>query len=42
MNYRSYKSGKLKIQFSNGDSQTILLDGLLLRPNIKYFNLKKT
>jgi hypothetical protein len=35
MNYRSYKKGAINIHFSNKDSQKILLDGLLLRPNIK-------
>ena len=35
MNYRSYKKGELKIKFNNHDVQKILLDGLLLRPNIK-------
>jgi hypothetical protein len=41
MNYRSYKKGALHISFSNGDTQKILFDGLLLRPNIKYYiNIK--
>jgi hypothetical protein len=39
MNYRSYKKGELSIKFNNDDVQKILLDGLLLRPNIK-LNMK--
>lgn len=35
MNYRSYKKGELRIKFSNHEYQRIILDGLLLRPNIK-------
>ena len=32
MTYKSYNSGKLKLEFSNGDSQEILLEATLLRP----------
>lgn len=34
MNYRSYKKGSLSINYNNKDTQKILFDGLLLRPNI--------
>lgn len=34
-NYQILNLGQLKVRFSNQDTQEILLDGLLLRPNIK-------